>query len=58
MNLFFRNPAIIGAQIYIGLLIFCGYLLYDTQVWSCAGARCCCCCLFLLLVLTAVGYAR
>jgi len=32
MNLFMGNPAIAGAQLWLGLVIFCGFVLYDTQL--------------------------
>ena len=32
MNLFFHNQAIHSASLYLGLLIYAGYVLYDTQV--------------------------
>jgi len=34
MNLFFRSSFALTVQLYLGLLIFCGYVLYDTQVIS------------------------
>lgn len=31
-NLFFHSPMIYNLQIYGGLLVFCGYVCYDTQI--------------------------
>jgi len=31
-NLFFRIPALFSAELYLGLLLFCGYVVYDTQM--------------------------
>lgn len=32
LNMFFRSPLVYYAELYIGLLIFCGYVAFDTQV--------------------------
>jgi len=32
MNLFFRSQLLFQAHIYIGLAIFCGFVMYDTQL--------------------------
>ena len=30
-NMFFHSEAIFSASLYLGLLVYCGYALYDTQ---------------------------
>lgn len=32
MNIFFQSEAVAVAQLYLGLLLFAGYIVYDTQV--------------------------
>ncbi|KAA0184180.1 BAX inhibitor 1 protein [Fasciolopsis buskii] len=32
MNLFIRSPAIYQAELYIGFAIFCGFVIFDTQL--------------------------
>ncbi|CAH8443320.1 unnamed protein product [Dicrocoelium dendriticum] len=32
MNLFLRSPAIYQAELYIGFAIFCGFVVFDTQL--------------------------
>merc|ERR1719402_570338 len=32
MNIFFRSQLLFQAHIYIGLAIFCGFIMFDTQV--------------------------
>uniref|UniRef100_A0A095AH16 Bax inhibitor 1 n=1 Tax=Schistosoma haematobium TaxID=6185 RepID=A0A095AH16_SCHHA len=32
MNLFIRSPAIYNAELYIGLAIFCAFVIFDTQL--------------------------
>lgn len=32
LNIFFRSPLIYELKLYLGLALFCGYVLYDTQV--------------------------
>lgn len=32
MNIFFASPWLFSLELYMGLLMFCGYILYDTQV--------------------------
>jgi len=31
-NLFFRIPMIASVQVYMGLLVFCGFIMFDTQL--------------------------
>eukprot|EP00163_Fabomonas_tropica_P009154 TRINITY_DN18953_c0_g1_i1.p1 TRINITY_DN18953_c0_g1~~TRINITY_DN18953_c0_g1_i1.p1 ORF type:complete len:243 (-),score=75.53 TRINITY_DN18953_c0_g1_i1:149-877(-) len=31
-NMFFRSTAVFNVQLYVGLLVFCGYVIYDTQL--------------------------
>lgn len=30
-NLFFRSPVLHSFSLYVGLLVYCGYVLFDTQ---------------------------
>merc|ERR1712137_1427411 len=32
MNIFFRSEAMASAALYLGLMVYCGYTLFDTQV--------------------------
>jgi len=32
VNLFFRSELMFSVSLYLGLMIFCGYVLYDTQI--------------------------
>merc|ERR1711997_705395 len=32
MNLFFRSQLLFQAHLYMGLAIFCGFIMFDTQV--------------------------
>ncbi|KAM3179358.1 hypothetical protein ACTXT7_000759 [Hymenolepis weldensis] len=32
MNLFIRSPALFNAELYLSFLIFCGFVVYDTQL--------------------------
>merc|ERR1711934_144495 len=32
MNMFVPTPAVMNARIYLGLMVFCGYVIFDTQL--------------------------
>jgi len=32
LNIFFRSPMVFNLLLYVGLLVFCGYVVFDTQL--------------------------
>jgi FtsH-binding integral membrane protein len=32
MNIFFRSVAVMNILLYVGLLVFCGFVMFDTQL--------------------------
>ena len=31
-NIFFKSPLLLDVNLYVGLAVFCGYVVYDTQL--------------------------